>query len=85
MTPEVREKVRKLRGRLCSLAEGYKSVCPEMCQTCEYPCEHGRELLRILGMKREVQPKRDGVFEPVHHSRDRISQKIIKAMNRSKK
>lgn len=85
MTPEAREKVRRLRGKLCSLAEEYKGVCPRVCQTCESPCVHGRELMRILNMEREAQPKKTDVFEPVHHSRDRIAQKIIKAMNRRTK
>lgn len=81
----MREKVRKLRGKLCSLAEEYKGVCPRVCQTCESPCVHGRELLRILGMEREEKPKIKDAFELVHHSRDRITQKIIQAMNRRTK
>lgn len=85
MTPEVREKVRRLRGKLCSLAEEYKGVCPRVCQTCESPCVHGRELLQILGLKREAPPKMADAFEKVHHSRDRIAQKIIRAMNRRSK
>lgn len=43
MTPEAREKVRRLRGKLCSLAEEYKGVCTRVCQTCESPCVHGRD------------------------------------------
>lgn len=85
MTPDVRDKVRKLRGKLCSLAEEYKGVCPKMCQTCASPCVHGRELLQILNIDREAAPKNAAVFEPVHHSRDRIAQKVIRAMNRRNK
>lgn len=81
----MREQVRRLRGKLCSLAEEYKGVCPRVCQACESPCIHGRELLKILKMERETPENRNGVFELVHHSRDRITQKIIRAMNRRSK
>ena len=81
----MREKVRKLRGKLCSLAEEYKGVCPQVCQTCESTCMPGRELLKILGMERERPQMIADVFEPVHHARGRMHQKVIKAMNRRNK
>lgn len=81
----MREKVRKLRGKLCSLAEEYKGVCPQVCQTCESPCMPGRDLLKILGMERERPKMIADVFEPVHHARGRMHQKVIKAMNRRNK
>ena len=77
--------MRRLRGKLCSLAEEYKGVCPRVCQTCESPCVHGQELLRILGMEREDQKRVQDVFEPVHHSRSRRTQKVIQSMNRRSK
>lgn len=81
----MREKVRKLRGKLCSLAEEYKGVAPQVCQTCESPCMPGRDLLKILGMERERPKMIADVFEPVHHARGRMHQKVIKAMNRRNK
>lgn len=82
MTPEVRDRVRKLRGKLCSLTDQYKGVLPESCQKCESPCTPGKELLKALGMERPAGRRMTDVFELVHHSRGRKAQKVIQAMNR---
>lgn len=82
MTTDVREKVRRLRGKLCSLAEEYKGVSPQVCQRCESPCVPGREMLKALGMERKKSVMITDVFEPVHHSRDRITRKLIHGMNK---
>lgn len=78
MAPDVREKVRKLRGKLCTLAEEYKGVRPEMCRQCESPCGYGMELFSALGMERpEKETEKKEPF-----TQDRRMRRIIRGMNR---
>lgn len=49
MSPEVREKIRKLQEKLCARTVEYKGVKEKMCETCESPCRYGGELLELLG------------------------------------
>ena len=74
----MREKARKLRGRLCSAAEVYKGVLPEVCQSCASACEYGMELLDILGMEK---PQKENEIKRCFQQ-DRRMRKIIRGMNR---
>ena len=78
MAPDVREKVRKLRPKLCEMAVSYKSVKPEMCQQCASPCGYGMKMLDLLGMVKPERPenRKEGFYQ------DRRMQKIIRGMNR---
>lgn len=78
----MRDRVRRLRGKLCSLTDQYKGVLPESCQKCESPCAPGKELLKALGMEPEARERPWDAFEPVHHARGRLTRKVIQAMNR---
>lgn len=82
MTPEVREKVRRMRTKLCSMAEEYKGVREKSCMQCESPCAHGRDLLKLLSIEPPHRLTVQDVFEPVHLGRDGKSRRIIKATNR---
>lgn len=84
LDPQVREKVRKLRSKLCEMAVSYKAVKPEECAECESPCEPGRELLKLLGMEAPHHERISDVFETVVHSRGRKTQRVVAAMNRRK-
>lgn len=86
MPEDVQARVKQLRKKLCELPQGKREVLEDMCAACVSQCDHGRELLRILG----VEPKfsRLGmmdVFEPVHHARERRTQKIIRGLNRGRR
>lgn len=81
MRPEARERVRRIRAKLCELAVGYKAVKPEACQACESPCEYGMEMLAALGMER---PTRESEQKKQFHQ-DRRMRKIIKGINRRRK
>lgn len=78
MTPDVREKVRKLRPKLCEMPVSYKSVKPEMCQQCASPCGYGMKMLDLLGMEKPARedPHKESFVQ------DRRMRKIIKGMNR---
>lgn len=78
MCPEARERVRRIRDKLCEMAVSYKAVKPEVCQKCESPCEYGMEMLAALGM--EQPPRENGSKEAFHQ--DRRMRKIIRGMNR---
>ena len=78
MAPDVREKVRRMRPKLCELAVQYKSVKPEMCQKCASPCGYGMEMLDAMGMEKpEREAQRKETF-----MQDRRMRRIIKGMNR---
>lgn len=78
MAPEVRTKVRKLRGKLCEKAEQYKGVKPEECQACESPCGYGMQMLDVLGMEKPEQEAR----KKETFVQDRRMRRIIRGMNR---
>ena len=82
MTPEVREKARKLRQKLCTEAEEYKGVRPESCKNCESPCQPGKDLLKLLGLDAPKHAQIGDVFEVVHLGRDVKMRRIIRATNR---
>ena len=84
MTPDVRQKARKLAKDLCSMASTYKGVDEKACAECESPCVPGRELLKMLGVETQANARISDVFEPVSHSREHFAQKIINSMNRRK-
>lgn len=84
MTPDVRQKARKLAKELCSMAGTYKGVDEKACAECESPCVPGRELLKLLGLETQAHARIGDVFEPVSHSREHFAQKIINSMNRRK-
>lgn len=84
MTPDVRQKARRLAKGLCSLACTYKGVDEKACVQCESPCAPGRELLKLLGVETQAPARFRDVFEPVSHSREHFAQRIINSMNRRK-
>lgn len=84
MTPDVRQKARKLAKELCSMAGTYKGVDEKACMQCESPCVPGRELLKLLEMEVQAHVRIGDVFEPVSHHREHFAQKIINSMNRRK-
>lgn len=82
---DLREPVRKLRRRLCEDTLQNAGVRPEACQSCQSPCQYGRQLLRMLGMPAEAEPARiSDVFEPMTHARGRRTRKVIMQVNKSK-
>ena len=82
MTPDVRQKARKLAKGLCSMASTYKGVDEKACAECESPCVPGRELLKLLGMEVQTPARIGDVFEAASYSREHFAQKIINSMNR---
>ena len=73
MTPDVRQKVRKLAKGLCSLACTYKGVEEKACAECESPCVPGRELLKLLGLETQAHAQIGDVF-----SRQAITGSILR-------
>ena len=84
MPEDVREPVRKLRRRLCEDTLQNAGVRPEACQSCQSPCQYGRQLLRILGLPAEEPYRISDVFEPMHYSRGRRTRKVIMQVNKAK-
>ena len=82
MTPDARQKVRKLVKGLCSMASTYKGVEENECVECESPYVPGRELLKLLGVETQAPARISDVFETASYSREHFAQKIINSMNR---
>lgn len=84
MTPDQRQRVRKLHDKLCTKAVGYKCVYEQECAVCESPCGYGVEMLSCVGLeppKRWKERDGSGEIRPVGR---RSTRRVVRAMNRGK-
>ena len=79
MTTDQRQRVRKLQGKLCAKAVGYKGVDEQACADCESPCGYGVELLSVLGMEKPQTPA--PVYPKVGMARKGGERRMIQGIN----
>lgn len=84
MTPEQRQRIRKLSEKLCTRAVGYKCVHEQECAVCESPCGYGVEMLSALLIEPPKRWKeRDGSGEIKPLGR-RSTRRVLRAINKGR-